>query len=114
MIKQFEDIISWQKAQDLTFHIYTLLRNIKDFSFRDQIQRAWMSISNNIAEGFERKTNNEFRYFLYVAKWSCWEVRSMLTFAKRIWYISESDFENMYITTKDISKLISGLIESLK
>ncbi len=40
MIKQFEDIISWQKAQDLTFHIYTLLRNIKDFSFRDQIQRA--------------------------------------------------------------------------
>ncbi len=114
MIQDFEDIVSWQKAQELTFQIYTLFKNLKDFSFRDQIQRAGISISNNIAEWFERKTNNEFRYFLYVAKWSCWEFRSMLSFAKKIWYIQEDDFKNMYKKTQDISKLIFGLIKSLK
>ncbi len=114
MIKNFEDIVSWQKAQDLTFQVYTLFKDLRDFGFRDQMRRAGTSISNNIAEGFERKTNNEFRYFLYVAKWSCWEFRSMLSLAKRIGYIQEDDFRNMYITVQDISKLIFWLIKSLK
>ena len=49
-IKQFEDIIAWKKSQDLSVEIYTLFRNSKDFGFRDQICRASVSISNNIAE----------------------------------------------------------------
>ena len=114
MIKDFEDIMSWQKAQDLTFQVYTLFKNLKDYPFRDQIRRAWVSISNNIAEGFERRTNNEFRHFLYIAKWSCWEFRSMLSLGKRIWYIQEEDFKKMYISSQDISKLIFWLIKSLK
>jgi len=114
MIRDFEDIVSWQKAQDLTFEVYTLFKDIRDYSFRDQIQRAWISISNNIAEGFERRTNKEFRYFLYVAKWSCWEFRSMLLFAKRIWYIQGEEFKRMYTTSIDISKLVFGLIKKLR
>jgi len=65
---KFEEILSRQKAQELTLNLYIIFRKIKDFSFRDQIQRAAVSISNNIAEGFERRSNNEFRYFLYIAK----------------------------------------------
>lgn len=67
-IQKFEDLLSWQKGQILAKEIYLCFRDSRDFSFRDQIQRAAVSISSNIAEGFERQTNNEFRYFLYVAK----------------------------------------------
>jgi len=81
VIKKFEEIISWQKARELNLLIYSLFNNCKDFSFRDQIQRACVSIMNNIAEGFERGGNKEFRNYLYIAKASCAEVRSMLYLA---------------------------------
>ena len=74
-IERFEDILAWHKAKVLTVEIYKQFENSKDFGFRDQIQRAAVSVMNNIAEGFERKSNKEFAYFLYVAKGSCGEVR---------------------------------------
>ena len=83
-IRRFEDVIAWQKAKDLAVGIYTEFSESKDFAFKDQIQRSAVSIMNNIAEGFERRTNDEFKYFLYVAKGSCGEVRSMLYLAKEL------------------------------
>ena len=68
---------------------------------------------NNIAEGFERKSNNEFKYFLFVAKGSVAEVRSMLYLAKDLNKIEQSDFEELYNLTVEISKLLSGLIKTL-
>lgn len=52
-INSFEDIKAWKKAKDLVLSIYSLLKQSKDYSFRDQLQRASISIMNNIAEGFE-------------------------------------------------------------
>lgn len=83
-IEKFEDIISWQKGQELCESLYILSRQNKDFSFRDQILRAVVSICNNIAEGFERRTNKELKQFLFIAKGSCGEVRSMLHTALRL------------------------------
>lgn len=60
---RFEDIIAWQKAKELTIQVYQLFENSKDFGFKDQIQRASVSVMNNIAEGFERKSNNESNIF---------------------------------------------------
>lgn len=80
-IKKFEDIVSWQKSKELTVNIYKIFLEIKDFNFKYQIERASVSIMNNIAEGFEGKSNQEFKYFLFVAKGSCAEVRSMLYLA---------------------------------
>lgn len=85
---RFEDIIAWQKAKELTIQVYQLFENSKDFGFKDQIQRASVSVMNNIAEGFERKSNNEFKHFLFIAKGSCGEVRSMLYLAKELNKIS--------------------------
>ena len=62
-IERFEDIIAWQKAKLLSVEIYKHLENSKDYGFRDQIQRASVSVMNNIAEGFERKSNKEFTFF---------------------------------------------------
>jgi four helix bundle protein len=63
-IQKFEDIIVWQKGQDLAVEIYALFRDSRDFGFRDQICRATVSISNNIAEGFDRSSNADFKRFL--------------------------------------------------
>ena len=65
MIKKFEDAIVWQKAGKLTVGIYRLFSSCRDYSFKDQIQRASVSIMNNVAEGFERRTDKEFIYFIY-------------------------------------------------
>jgi four helix bundle protein len=112
-IERFEDIIAWKKAKDLTVAIYRLFEQHKDFGFKDQIQRASVSIMNNIAEGFERKGNKEFAYFLYIAKGSCGEVRSMLILAKELGKINDSDFELLFKQAEEISKMLSGLIKAL-
>ncbi|KKQ61461.1 MAG: S23 ribosomal protein [Parcubacteria group bacterium GW2011_GWE2_38_18] len=112
-IEKFEDIISWQKSKEQTLAIYKLFKDNKDFSFNNQIQRATLSISNNIAEGFERSSNKEFKYFLYIAKGSCAEVRSMLYIALELNYITQKDFDNINFSANEISRLISGLIKTL-
>ncbi len=112
-IEKFEDIIAWQKAKELTVQVYNLFSNSRDFGFKDQIQRASVSVMNNIAEGFERKSNNEFRYFLYVAKGSCGEVRSMLIIAKDLNIISSTNFDKLHTLSTEISKMLYGLIKTL-
>jgi four helix bundle protein len=112
-IDRFEDIIAWQKAKELTISIYKEFKDSKDFGFKDQIQRAAVSIMNNIAEGFERKTNNEFKHFLYIAKGSCGEVRSMLYLAKELNTITKESFIEKYDQSEEISKILSGLIKTL-
>ena len=114
MISKFEEILSWQKSRDLTIAIYKAFKDSKDFGFKNQIERASVSIMNNIAEGYERKSNKEFSYFLYVAKGSCAEVRSMLYLAKDLNTISPSKFDEFYNLSLEISKLLSGLIKTLK
>ncbi len=112
-ISTFEDIIAWQKSRTLTIQIYKVLNKNLDFGFKNQIFRAVVSISNNIAEGFERRSNKELKNFLYIAKGSAGEVRSMLYIALDLRYISQSQFEILSESCKEISKLLSGLIKTL-
>ena len=112
-INKFEDIIAWQKAKKSTIAIYALFKECKDFSFKDQIQRASISIMNNIAEGFERKSDKELKYFLFIAKGSCGEVRSMLYLAVQFNYITKEEFKINYDLSVEISKLLSGFIKIL-
>lgn len=112
-IEKFEDIIAWKKAKQLALSIYADFEKSDDYGFKNQIQRASVSIMNNIAEGFERKTNNEFRHFLYIAKGSSGEVRSMLYLAKKLNKISARKFEENYNLAEEISRILSGLIKTL-
>jgi len=113
-ILKFEDIIAWQKSQDLAVALYSIFSDCKDFGFKNQICNAVVSISNNIAEGFDRSSNLDFSRFLYFAIASCSEVRSMLYIAKRLNYIDELICNKLIENTNEISKIISGLISSLK
>jgi four helix bundle protein len=87
---------------------------LKDFSFKDQICRAVVSISNNIAEGRDRGTDKEFVRFLYYSKGSCAEVRSLLYLAKELEYINSEDFRAMHSDSMEISRMIMGFIKALK
>ncbi|MCX6248788.1 MAG: four helix bundle protein [Bacteroidetes bacterium] len=111
--ERFEDIVGWQKAFELAKFVYTGFSDCKDYGFKSQIQRAAVSIMNNIAEGFERKTNNEFKQFLYVAKGSCGELRSMSHLAKSLKYLSDEDCLILVTKSTEISKILSGLIKTL-
>lgn len=112
-IEKFEDIIAWKKAGELSLLIYKQFNECRDFGFKSQIERASVSIMNNIAEGFERRTNKEFKNFLYIAKGSCGEVRSMLYLALRLNYVDKEKFNCDYVLSVEISRLLAGLIKSL-
>lgn len=112
----FEEINSWQKARIFNKKIYIITENQtfkKDFDFVRQIRRASLSISSNIAEGFERNTDKEFIYFLYVAKASAGEVRSQLYLAFDLEYITKQEFEQLLESVTEISRLLSGFIKYL-
>lgn len=112
-INRFEEIIAWQKSRDLTIIIYKLFKNNRDFSFKDQIQRACLSVMNNIAEGIERNSNKELRNYLYIAKGSCGEVRSMLFISQELDYVTKEEYEKLYNDSIEISRLLSGFIKTL-
>ena len=113
----FEEILSWQKARELNVNIYKITNSSllfsKDFGLRDQIRRASVSISSNIAEGFERQTTKEFIRFLYIAKASAGEIRSQLYLAYDLDYIKVEEFEKLKLQVNEVSKLISGLLKYL-
>ena len=103
------------KNRRILLLIFTLhFKECKDWDFRNQICRAVVSISNNIAEGFDRSSRKEFRRFLIISLASCSEVKSMLMLAKRLEYLEELNSETLIFQSIEISKIINGLIKSLK
>lgn len=112
-IEKFEDIIVWQKSKDLVIDAYRTFENCRDYSFRDQIQRASVSVMNNIAEGYERKGNKEFGRFLFIAKGSSGEIRSMLYLAVDLKYINDEEFDRLMKRAIEISRMLSGLIKKI-
>jgi four helix bundle protein len=80
----FENLEVWQEAVSLATGVYSSFAGCRDFGFRDQVQRAAISISSNIAEGYERSSNVEFIRFLDIARGSCGEVRSQIHLAVRV------------------------------
>jgi len=112
-INRFEEIKAWQSAKELTLNLYSLFKDIKDYCFRDQILRASVSVMNNIAEGFERRSDKEFKQFLYIAKGSAGEIRSMLHLANDLGYVDKDQYNNLLEASNRISKMLSGLIKTL-
>ena len=113
-IKRFEDLISWQKSRTLVKEVYGVFQNCKDFGFRDQIQRAAVSVMSNIAEGFESGTRQEFLNYLYIAKGSAGEVRAQIYAAHDIGYLNIEKFKHLNALAEECSRLIASFIKGLK
>ncbi len=114
----FEEMEVYQKALKFGVKIYKLtLTNehiAKDYGLKDQLQRAALSISNNIAEGFERETKKELIRFLYFSKGSAGECRNMFNFLQLLDYINEENFYNHRNDVLEISKQLGNYIKYLK
>lgn len=115
-IRHFEDLEIWQLARQLSYDVYNLtLRELfsKDYSLKDQIRASSGSIMDNIAEGFERGGNKEFRNFLSIAKGSSGETRSQLYRSFDRNYISEDEFSEYSKKTIDLGRKINNLMTHL-
>lgn len=116
-IQKFEDMKVWQDSRvfvKTTYQLTSKPKFKKDFSLRDQIQRAAVSIMNNIAEGYERDSNTEFIRFLLYSKGSSGEVRSLLYVAFDLEYITEDEFNKHSEIVSLISKQLANFIKYLR
>ena len=116
-LNSFTDIQAWKKARMLVKQVYEMCATQKikhDYGFKDQIQRAAVSIMSNIAEGFDAGSNNSFIQFLNYAYRSASEVESLLYVAYDINYIDEPMFESLRSKTHETKLLIGGFIRYLK
>jgi four helix bundle protein len=116
-VSRFEDLVVWQKARVLSFKVYQISADgpiIKDYGFKEQIRRSSVSISSNIAEGFERGGNKEFLQFLSIAKASAAETRSLLYLASDLEYISKAESGNLIAEASEVARMISSLMSYLK
>ena len=113
-IQRFEDLVCWQKARELTKGVYTALRDCRDYGFKDQIQRAAVSVMSNVAEGFERGTQQEFLNYLFIAKGSAGEVRAQLYVAIDVGYLNIAIFKYLNGLAIECSRLIQSFSEKVK
>ena len=116
-VASFEDLKVWQDSREFVNSIYKLTSSEKfkkDYGLKDQIQRAAISIMNNIAEGFERNNNKEFIKFLGYSKGSAGEIRSMLYITLDLNYISKESFKKNFSSAINIITQISNFIKYLR
>ena len=115
--KRFEDLPIWQEARDFSKKVFWASKEgefSKEFRLCSQIRASSGSIMDNIAEGFERDGNGEFKQYLYIAKGLCGETRSQLYRAFDYGYLDEDVFEKLKFQSEEISKSISSFIEYLQ
>lgn len=114
-MKTFEDLEIWKLSKIVTVKIYSIknLQYQKDFGFKDQIQRAAVSVMNNIAEGFERSSKREFIRFLYYSKGSNGEIRSLLRIGYELKYIEKLEYETLINEVTQLSKQLYSFIKHL-
>ncbi|HMF20325.1 MAG TPA: four helix bundle protein [Gemmataceae bacterium] len=113
MFQSFEDLEVWKRASNLAVKVYEALRECRDLSLRNQMQRAAMSIASNIAEGSERG-RREFARFLAIARGSAAELRTQTYIAARIEMIDRSAMTFIVNETKELSKMLFALSKSIK
>lgn len=116
-IKDFKDLYAWQKAHTLAVTIYTLTKNFpssEQFGLTNQVRRAAVSITSNVAEGFGRRTSADRLHFYDMARASLHEVQSQLMIARDVGYLQADDFEKLETMTIECHKVLTGLINKTK
>jgi len=114
---RFEELECWQKAKALAVTLYQISKDgelSRDFSLRDQIRRAAVSIASNIAEGKERETVSEFIRYLYMAKGSAGEVLTQVIIAEEVGYLDREKSVELRQSVLQLSAMIGALIKTLK
>ena len=115
-IKSFKDLRIWQKGIEIVSDIYISTKNFPKeelFSLTSQLRRSAISIPSNIAEGFKRFHNKEYKQFLFITLGSCAELETQIIIAKELKYIDENEEVKLVEKLDHIGKMISSLIKKL-
>jgi four helix bundle protein len=115
-IKSFKDLRIWKKGIEIVSDIYILTKNFPKeelFSLTSQLRRSAISIPSNIAEGFKRFYNKEYKQFLFIALGSCAELETQIIIAKKLKYINENEEEKLVEKLDHICRMTSSLIKKL-
>jgi|SRR3989338_4925815 len=116
-IKNFRDLRVWQKGHNLVLQIYRITKDFpkeEKFGLSDQMRRAGVSITSNIAEGFGRETLNDKSHFYTMALGSLFEIQNQLFIARDVGYLDPKECELLFNDTIEISKMCSSLIRVLR
>lgn len=116
-IQSFTDLVAWKEAHKLAVSIYKITDKFpqkETYTLTDQTRRSAISISSNIAEGFSRRGQKEKLQFYYTAKGSLTELQNQLLLAKDVGYINKEPFSQVAKQSIQVSKLLNGLIKSIK
>lgn len=111
---RFEESNVWENARLLSRDVYIVTKVWRDFELKDQIRRAVVSISSNIAKGYDRGSKADFARFLYIARGSASEVRSQLYLALDLDYLSKDQFDALYGKIDRIVRQLASFIAKLK
>ena len=109
----FENLEVWRRARGLVREVYRSTDAFRDWSLRDQMRRAAVSIASNIAEGAERNANGEFQHFIGIAKGSAAELRTQLYVTIDLGLVADTDATRMIDETKQLGAMLEGLRQSL-
>ena len=116
-VKNYRDLIVWQKSVDLVINIYRLTEQFPKreiFGIVGQIRRCAISLSSNIAEGFGRRSNKEFIRFLNITMGSIFELQTQLFISYRLNFINKEIFDILHSDSREIEILLKNLINKLK
>ena len=111
-LKRFEDSKAWQKAMEMAIAVTDAVDGCKRFAFVDQIYRASISVSSNIAEGFERPTKPDRMKYLVIAKGSCNETRSLIHFGMRKELFDKETHDRLLGLVDETGKLVHAVMNS--
>jgi four helix bundle protein len=113
----FREIKVWQKAMNFVTKLYKNTRLFPQeelFGLTSQMRRCAVSIPSNIAEGFGRKSTNEFKRFLQISMGSLFELQTQLEISKNLEFLSESEYNELYKDSREIEVMLSSFINSIK
>lgn len=112
----YKDLIVWQKSMDLVDEIYKLVKFLpkeETYALSDQMRRSAVSIPSNIAEGYERKSSNEFINFLSIARASRAELETQIYICVRQNYLKQEQVKNAFILCNEIQRMINKFIKNI-
>ena len=108
----YKKLIAWQKAMDLTDEIYRLVKYLpaeERFALSDQMRRSAVSVPSNIAEGYGRHTENEFKEYLAIARGSVFELETQLTICQRQSFLSEDQIKRAVFLCDELGRMLTAL-----
>jgi len=115
-VKIYRDLIVWQKSMEFTTEVYLLTKLFpKDelYGLSQQIRKCAVSVPSNIAEGFGRNSQNDFKRFLQISIGSLFELQTQLDISKNLEYISTNQYNDLFEKSREVERLLAGLIKSI-